>query len=131
MKRVRKVLCFDGIWRREYILKAMIALGKPLPEKAVVHHVDENRLNNTNNNLVICEDRYYHQLLHSRMKAFKATGDPNMQTCNFCRQWDSLQNPDFRSYKRSGRLNGFYGIHRSCYNAWRRQNRVKGSVRAD
>ena len=78
----------------------MAALGKPLPKGAEVHHVDEIRTNNDCNNLVICEDKFYHRLLHLRMKAYKATGDPHKRTCNFCNKWDDLSNPDFRLYKR-------------------------------
>jgi len=40
------------------------ALGHPLPPKAEIHHVDGDPLNNEPSNLVICEDRAYHLLLH-------------------------------------------------------------------
>lgn len=44
------------------------ALGKSLPDGAVVHHIDGNGLNNKNSNLVICQDRAYHNLLHARQR---------------------------------------------------------------
>lgn len=50
----------------EHILKAEKALGKELPEKAQVHHINHNPLNNKNSNLVICQDQSYHFLLHVR-----------------------------------------------------------------
>lgn len=44
-----------------------IALGRPLKENEVVHHIDENIKNNTPNNLLICT-RSYHTRLHAKMR---------------------------------------------------------------
>jgi hypothetical protein len=44
------------------------ALGKKLPPGAEVHHVDEDKSNDSNNNLVICQNRSYHKLLHKRAR---------------------------------------------------------------
>lgn len=63
----------------EHTLIAARALGKPLPPGAQVHHVDGNKRNNAPNNLVICQDASYHQLLHERAKTIGAGGDPNTQ----------------------------------------------------
>lgn len=52
----------------EHILKAEKALGKYLPVNAVIHHIDEDGLNNSNDNLVVCEDNAYHQLIHAKMR---------------------------------------------------------------
>jgi hypothetical protein len=52
----------------EHILVAERALGKQLPPAAVVHHVNEQRRDNRNCNLVICENQAYHALLHARMR---------------------------------------------------------------
>lgn len=41
----------------EHILIAEKALGKHLPDKAEVHHVNEIKTDNRNENLVICQDR--------------------------------------------------------------------------
>lgn len=73
---------------RQHILVAERALGKPLPPLAVVHHHNEIRSDNSNSNLVICEDDGYHQTLHARMRVLKAGGDPNKdRLCNGpCRQ---------------------------------------------
>ncbi len=79
---------------RKYLLHRWIAeqaLGKPLPDTAVVHHVDGNRHNNANNNLVICEDDAYHALLHNRQRALDATGNVNSVRCGDCSRWI---NPD-------------------------------------
>jgi hypothetical protein len=75
----------------EHILIAEKAIGKSLPDKAVVHHVDKNRSNN-NRNLVICEDNAYHQLLHQRQKAYEHCGNPKWRRCTYCKKWDDPQN---------------------------------------
>jgi len=53
----------------EQLIVAESVMGKRLPKKVVVHHVDEDRANNRNDNLVVCEDLKYHFLLHTRMRA--------------------------------------------------------------
>lgn len=66
-----------GVNKSEHRYRAELALGKPLPYGVVVHHVDGNPGNNENSNLVICEDRAYHSLLHSRTEAlFKSREIP-------------------------------------------------------
>src|SRR5262245_41632863 len=42
--------------RHVHVLMAEAAVGHPLPPGAKVHHVDGNRWNNANANLVICQD---------------------------------------------------------------------------
>ena len=68
------------------------ALGRPIPKGARVHHADENKLNNDPSNLVICPDHSYHMLLHKRIRAMQATGDPNMRKCVICKEWDQPEN---------------------------------------
>lgn len=46
----------------------IIALGKSLPTKAVVHHMNEDKLDNRPENLVICPDQAYHMLLHKLLR---------------------------------------------------------------
>ncbi|ATF86912.1 hypothetical protein CO712_18940 [Burkholderia gladioli pv. gladioli] len=70
---------------------AEAALGKALPPKAEVHHVDENRLNNDPGNLVICPDHAYHALLHLRTRALRESGNANNRRCVYCKKWDSLE----------------------------------------
>ena len=72
----------------EHVAMAEAALGRYLPSGAEVHHVDENKSNNVPGNLVICENRAYHALLHKRARALAACGNPAAHRCYFCGQYD-------------------------------------------
>lgn len=52
-------------------------MGKPLPKRAHVHHVNEDKLDNRPENFVVCQDVGYHQHLHARLRRLRAFGDPN------------------------------------------------------
>lgn len=53
-------------WVQEHRLKGEAALGRPLKDDEVVHHIDEDKGNNENWNLLVCTDSY-HKALHRRM----------------------------------------------------------------
>lgn len=72
----------------EHVMVAVEALGKPLPDGAIVHHHNEDRGDNRPENLVICEDRAYHNLLHQRMRALEACGNPDWLPCGYCGEYD-------------------------------------------
>lgn len=101
----------NGKQRFEHILVAERALGRPLPAGAIVHHVDKNPLNNTPSNLVICPDQRYHMLIHQRMRAIDACGNPGWLRCQFCKQHDDQGNlyvsPSGNSI-----------FHRKCHSAY-------------
>jgi hypothetical protein len=78
--------------RAEHIVIAERVLGKPLPAGAEVHHVDEDRANNANGNLVICQDKAYHKLLHIRTAALDACGNANWRRCHVCKRYDAPEN---------------------------------------
>lgn len=99
---------------REHLLIVERALGHSLPPRAVVHHFDEDRSNNANNNLVACEDDRYHQLLHQRMRALAACGDPSAVRCHLCGGYNDQA--AMRLAKRKDRQS-VRGTHRACERA--------------
>ncbi len=68
----------NGDYKREHRAIAERALGKPIDARHPIHHHDENKQNNANSNLVICEDDRYHFLLHQRAEVLRAGYDPNV-----------------------------------------------------
>lgn len=79
-----------------HVLIAETAIGKRLPPKAEVHHVDCNKGNDTNANLVVCQDRRYHLLLHKRTAAMQACGHADWIKCQICKQYSPAE--EIKSY---------------------------------
>ncbi len=104
----------------EHVLVAERAFGKYIDSNHPIHHCDENRSNNSNSNLVICEDVAYHKLIHRRLKAYKATGNPDFRKCGFCQKWDS---PDALCVRSAGQGSGEPAVHNSCKNLYARNRR--------
>jgi hypothetical protein len=96
-------------------------LGHPLPNWAVMHHVDGNETNNEHTNLVICEDAHYHHFLHLRTAAYVASGDVNQRPCWICQKHDKLEN--LVKIKTAG----FH--HRECYNEHQRDYLLRKKVK--
>lgn len=74
------------------VIVAESAIGKYLPKGAVVHHVDGDRKNNSNSNLVVCENEDYHKLIEKRARAYKACGHANWLKCPYCGKYDDPKN---------------------------------------
>ena len=73
----------------ETVVIAEAVLGKRLPLGAEVHHDNGIRGDNRHENLVICEDRAYHMLLHRRQRALNACGHADWRVCGYCLQYDA------------------------------------------
>jgi hypothetical protein len=67
--------CTSG-GKRLHVQIAAAALGRTLPRGAEVHHVNGDKWDNRHSNLVICQDRAYHALLHRNLRILRAGGDP-------------------------------------------------------
>ena len=107
----------------EHVAVAERILGRPLPKGAVVHHVDENKSNNDPSNLVICESHAYHALLHARLRAFRATGNPNARKCAYCHEWTDPAIDDVHIKSGAG---GCY--HRVCERAYQKRTYKRSSL---
>lgn len=83
------------IKKLEHVEKAEKALGRDLPDGAVVHHADLTRANNETSNLVICPSQAYHLLLHIRTRAFDACGNASWRKCKVCKTHDDPKNLQF------------------------------------
>lgn len=99
----------DGVQVREHVAVAERAIGHPLPAGALVHHVDEDRSNNSTSNLVVCPDDAYHFLLHRRMRARDACGNANWIKCWVCKTYSPPEQIV---------VNGKNTHHRRCINEW-------------
>jgi hypothetical protein len=110
----------------EHIVIAERALGRPILPPIEVHHVDENKGNNANNNLVICPDKAYHQMLHRHMKALQACGNSEWLHCTYCKKYDDPKNLSTVFDKSNGASKSY---HKACARdymraAYQRRNTV-------
>jgi hypothetical protein len=107
-----------GRTKLEHVLVAERALGKALPPGAQVHHLDLDRGNNAPSNLVICPDQAYHRLLHRRMAALEACGNPNWMPCRLCKRYADPAD----LYVAPNSVNAY---HRSCSATYAKSHRAK------
>lgn len=104
-----------GNSRPTHILIAEKALGYHLPSGVHVHHVNENTLDNSPGNLVVCPDAAYHMLLHRRTDALNACGNANWRKCGFCKQYDDPVNLSIKTRKVRGAETPLV-YHKHCNN---------------
>lgn len=107
----------DGSKNLIHRIIAENVLGKKLPKDSVVHHVDGNKLNNNNDNLVICENDSYHKLIHKRQKALELSGHADWIKCVFCKKYDDPNKIHI------GKKPAFNSYHKECANKYARDQR--------
>jgi hypothetical protein len=112
----------NGGYIREHVDVIEKAIGKFLPEGSIPHHVDGNKHDNRNTNLVLCQDTAYHSLLHIRTKALKESGNANFRRCMHCKSYDDTAN--MRMHK-GGKSTSETWVHRSCDAEYSRNKRVR------
>lgn len=89
----------------DYVLRAEKALGRYLPNKAVIHH-------HTTEQLVVCENQAYHIFLELRTRALKNCGNVQFRKCLYCQRWDDPNNLHHQS-------NGLGCYHKECRRIYR------------
>jgi hypothetical protein len=103
----------------EHVVVAARALGRPIPSRVVIHHVNSNPAENRGANLVICEDHAYHMLLHQRMRAREACGNPGWLKCQLCKEYDAPENLTVSD------VPGRNPYHRRCHARYSRERRKR------
>ena len=104
--------------RNEHTIIAERVLGRKLVGEEQVHHVDYDKRNNANDNLVLCSDMKYHKLLHARTDALDACGNPDYMKCAYCGKYDDPANMYVRPVQ-------YQAWHRECRSAKRRVENPK------
>lgn len=108
----------------EHVMIVEQILGKKLPTTVVIHHIDGNRLNNSKDNLVVCQDQAYHKLLHTRTKALDACGNANWRKCWVCKKYCDKTELINKVAKTNQNGEGTW-MHRTCEQAYMKNYHIE------
>lgn len=81
----------NGYVKRSHIVMEKIING-PLPDDSIVHHIDENKKNDSPDNLMLCLNIAEHNKIHQQQRAIAACGNRNWRQCRYCGQYDDPKN---------------------------------------
>lgn len=93
-------------------------LGRKLTTAERVHHLDYDKTNNKNSNLVVCPDEAYHRLLHARQRILDLGGHPDTHSyCSYhCELHDKFE---FSTITQT--WNGLHNMCRKATNEYRKK----------
>ena len=63
-----KVVAGKGRWKLEHVLVMERIIGRRLAMGEIVHHIDGDRQNNSEDNLYLCRDHAHHQQVERQLK---------------------------------------------------------------
>jgi hypothetical protein len=106
----------------EHVLIAEKALGKFIENLHPIHHWDENTGNNLNPNLLICEDKKYHKLIHRRMVLVKLGCDPRIES--YCRSCSGIK-PLCEFSAKAASSTGIDYVCRRCISAKNAEDKLR------
>lgn len=95
------------IYAHVFIMSEM--LGRALTDLEVVHHIDEDKGNNSPGNLQLFANQAEHLTHHMHLRALHECGNPNYRKCPYCKQYD---NPEDMSQRNDEHANYYY--HTAC-----------------
>ena len=119
--------CSNGqIKEHVYIMSEM--LGRPLDGFEVVHHIDENPLNNHPDNLQLFVNQAahvtHHNILRAQKNALLISGDASYMKCPYCKVYSA---PSEMSVSKARHT----AYHKACKNtymkAWKLLNKQKAT----
>lgn len=108
----------------EHILVIEKRIGRFLHGDECVHHANEIKNDNSDENLILCTDRKHHKFLHMQQRALIECGNLLWRKCRFCKQYDD---PAFMEQSKG--QNQFH--HARCYSDYQKQYRTGNKEKAN
>ncbi len=107
----------------EHILVLEKVLGRPILPSESGHHIDQDKRNNSPDNLMLFKTKGMHISFHYRLRAFEASGHWDWRKCCFCHQYDDPANLICVGPKKDK------SYHRKCENSYQRDSHRKNRLK--